>query len=208
LGKKKLLGLAKSVKFAVKQNAVNISEELMSQFPPIPDASILPSLRTVQENIEMSEEDGFPFRTCQVIRTTTQFVHLGLGINISSLSEKLRNYLVLFQELMFQSNMIIPSSASEKTMLMDYKEVGTYSAEIFTSHGMGVGFGNGTFSTSWCSQLLTIFTCSNPQNFARMVKFTIQVLMFTSFTLDRIVSIAKNLLTNISELKVFLLLIM
>jgi Zn-dependent M16 (insulinase) family peptidase len=203
LGKKKLLRLAKAVKFAVKQNAVDISEELRSKFPPIPDASKLPWLQTAQENIEMSEQDGFPFRTCQVVTTATQFVHLGIGINISSLSEKLRNYLVLFQELMFQSNMIIPSSASSKTMSMDYKEVGTYSAEIFTSHGMGVGFGNGTFSTSWCSQLLTIFTSSKPANFARMVKFTIQVLMFTAFTQDRIVSIAKNLLSNISEIKVF-----
>lgn len=204
LGKKKLADLKRKIDLAVSENVINLSEEAKFSMPSITDASLAPSLASQVKNIDMADlcDDQFPFQSCQVIRTETEFVHLGFGINIMGISDALRPFLVIFQELMFQSPLELPLSSgeAEKTIL-DYKEVVKYSSELFISHGLGVGFGNGMWSCAWLSQVLTFFTSSNKEDWERMIRFSSQVILFTRFTSDRIITIAKNLLTNLTEIK-------
>jgi Zn-dependent M16 (insulinase) family peptidase len=84
---------------------------------------------------------------------------------------------------------------------MDYQEVSKYSSSLFVSHECGVGFGNSIFSSSYLSQLLTLFATGQPQDFERMIRFVSQVFLFSVFTKERIVSIAKNLLSSLVDIK-------
>lgn len=204
IGKSGLIQLKKSLDLAVIENSINIAPEVIQSMPPIPNVSRAPILRATQKNIEMSEIDPtLLFKSCQVVRIDTKFVHFGLFLDITILPENLRPYLVLFQELLFQSDICIPSKLDKsREIIMNYKEVVKYSSELFISHGIGVGFGNSIFSTSWCSQILTLFTTSRISDFERMIRFAIQVLFFTKFTIERITTISKNLLTSLTEMKV------
>jgi Zn-dependent M16 (insulinase) family peptidase len=199
----KLGKLKSSLDAAVKDNIINLEESLLKSMPPIPNASLAPRVRSTMMNRDMTIiDEDYLFKSCQVVFTETEFVHLGLGINIAGISDDLRPYLVLFQELMFQSPLCLPlTNDQSEVILMDYKEVVKYSSELFLSHGMGVGFGNSLFSTSWCSQVLTLFTTSKKDDLERMSRFAMQVLLFSEFTVDRIVTICKNLLTNLTETK-------
>lgn len=183
----------------MEENKIDLPTSILESMPPVPDVSKADRIQALVENIDI-EEDG-PFKACQIVKTDTSFCHLGIALNTHSIPERLRPYLVLFQELMFQSPLSLPSSDSSKKLLMDYQEVSKYASELFISHECGVGFGNSLFSASYLSQLLTLFVTSSPHNWERMIRFTIQVLMFTVFVKDRILSIAKNLLSNLVDVK-------
>lgn len=186
---------------AVHDNRIDIPEHVVANMPPIPDASKAPTLKCECENIDMEQIDPeATISTFQLVRTETNFVHLGLGLDISGLLKTSRPYLVLFQELLFQCPMVIPC-ASGKVIKMDYKAVSTYSSDLFTSHEAGVGFGNGVWTTGWLSNVLTIFATCQRTDWERMIRFVTQVVCFTDFTSDRILTVAKNLLTQLTETK-------
>lgn len=84
---------------------------------------------------------------------------------------------------------------------MEYKEVSRYASEVYISHECGVGFGNNLFGASSMTQLLTVYLTSELSDWERMIRFTAQVLMYTTFTKDRVLTIAKNLLSDLVDLK-------
>ncbi|KAI8903628.1 Metalloenzyme, LuxS/M16 peptidase-like protein [Gorgonomyces haynaldii] len=194
--KSKLEKLKQEIDQAVKDNEIVKTFDM----PKIPDASKAPLLSYTMDNIPL-ESQG-PFSVSQIVRTQTGFVHLGIGLNLSNLETDLRPFLVLFQELLFQSPLRLPSPSDEtKWIMMDYKEVAKYCADLCTSHEAGIGFQNATWTTGWLSQTLTLFLTSVPEHWERMSRFCCQVLFFTQFRVDRVLTVAKNLLSSLQETK-------
>ena len=188
------------VEYAVKDNEVNIPESILEKLPCIPDATNVPRLRCDMKNI-LIEPKNIPVTMGQLIRTETSFVHLRLGINIANLPDRLRPFLLLFQELLFQSPLVLPGCNGVKTITMDYRNVARYASEILISYEAAVGFGNELWTTNWLSDVFLVNASAMPADWERMVRFVAQVIMFSSFTEERIISIAKNLRSGLSEVK-------
>ncbi|KAH6601991.1 hypothetical protein BASA61_001568 [Batrachochytrium salamandrivorans] len=203
LGKEGLKKLKIEEDLALEENKVNIVGELLSLFPPIPDASKAPSLRSSMQNVSLEShgDSRLPFMECQVVRTETAFVSVRLGLNIGQIASDLRPYFVIFQELLFQTPLILPATLGSKTITMDYKEVMRYASHVFVSHEAAIGFGNEVWSTSWLSQVFMVSAGAEGADWERMIRFLSQALLFADFTKDRIVTVAKNLLSSITETK-------
>lgn len=105
--------------------------------PPIPDVSKLSLLEYDMQNIVYEENRDTLFSGVQIVKTNAALIHFGIGFGIKNLPENLRSYLVLFQELMFQSGIKIPGT---NELSMDYKEVSKYVSELFISQECGVGY--------------------------------------------------------------------
>ena len=197
IGKKGLAKIKVAIQNAIEETKVSLSSSDLKRMPPVPDVTKASKIKAVMENVELAEE---LFKVCQVVKTETSFIHLGLALNSTVLEEKYRPYFVLFQELLFQTPLVLVASDGS-TVEMDYKEVAKYSSELFISHECGVGFGNSIFSASYLSQLLTLFATGVPTDFERIIRFISQVFLFSVFTKERITSIAKNLLSSIVDVK-------
>ncbi|KAJ3268748.1 hypothetical protein HDV01_002321 [Terramyces sp. JEL0728] len=201
IGSKGLAELKTKVDQAVVENQVNLSHELIANMPPIPDVSKASTIRSQMQIIDYENlDDGFVFSSCQVIHTETGFAHIGLALNIEALPSHLKPYLVLFQELFFACPLELRLFNNTVTT-MNYQQVAQYASELFVSHECGVGLGNSLFSTGSLSELITIFVTAKPSEWETMVRFVFQVLMFSVFTKDRIVTTAKNLISSISDTK-------
>ncbi|KAF9110917.1 hypothetical protein BGX27_005725 [Mortierella sp. AM989] len=209
-------GLAKQgvmVTEAVEANKVNMTPEIIATMPPIPDASKVPTIpissRYVVSGCEGNSETR-PFSLVQVVETNTFFTHVKLCLPLTHLDEDLRPYLVLFQELIFQSSCLIPKDILGKDGLggeeirfehLDYQSVVTLVSNTFVSHEAAVGFGNDIFACSWLSELFVLASSAERSKFKEQCQLLLWVLMFTNFTEDRVLTVAKNLVTQIMELK-------
>jgi Zn-dependent M16 (insulinase) family peptidase len=150
-------------------------------------------------NFDLLEGQCKPFEASQIVRTEGLFCHIGLLFGISGLDNNLRSFLVLFQELIFQSPLSILFQG--KYVEMDYTEVAKYVSENFVSHECGVGLGNAFFSTSYLNQVLSIYVSCDQDNWKEVIKFLAQVIFCTKFTRDRVKTIAKTLINTISDYK-------
>jgi hypothetical protein len=108
--------------------------------------------------------------------------------------------LVIFQELLFQSPIELTTESGSK-VIMPYEQVSIHASKLFISHECGVGFGNSYFSASYLTQLLTLFVTGQPTDWEVVVRFVTQVLLFSVFIKKRIISVAKNLMTSIVDVK-------
>ncbi|KAG0370552.1 hypothetical protein BC939DRAFT_297711 [Gamsiella multidivaricata] len=205
-------GLAKQgvmVAEAVEANKVNMTPEIIATMPPIPDASKVPTIPITSHYVAAKsgqKDDSRPFKLVQVVETNTFFTHVKLCLPLVHLDEDLRPYLVLFQELVFQSSCTIPKYAEEGSdeivfEHLDYQSVVTLVANTFVSHEAAVGFGNDIFACSWLSELFVLACSAERSKFKEQCELLLRVLMFTEFTEDRILTVAKNLVTQITELK-------
>ncbi|KAF9903549.1 hypothetical protein BX616_001595 [Lobosporangium transversale] len=211
LGEEGLRKQGQMVVEAVEANKVNLTPEIIAKMPPISDASKVPTIpirsRYEPTGIE-SKDDARPFKLVQVVETNTFFTHVKLCLPLTHLDEDLRPYLVLFQELIFQSSCTMPKclvndDGSKEIVFepLDYQSVVTLVSNTFVSHEAAVGFGNDIFACSWLSELF-VFACSAERSkFKEQCELLLQVLMFTQFTEDRVLTVAKNLITQIMELK-------
>ncbi|KAI1314376.1 hypothetical protein EDD11_002241 [Mortierella claussenii] len=199
------------VQEAVEANKVNMTPEIIATMPAIPDASKVPTIpitsRYEPTGVEV-KDDARPFKLVQVVKTNTFFTHVKLCLPLTHLDEDLRPYLVLFQELIFQSSCAIPKSVVGEDGLeeivfehLDYQSVVTLVSNTFVSHEAAVGFGNDIFACSWLSELFVLACSAERTKFQQQCELLLQVLMFTQFTEDRVLTVAKNLVTQIMELK-------
>ncbi|TPX32519.1 hypothetical protein SmJEL517_g04347 [Synchytrium microbalum] len=195
IGPDNLKKLKVQVEAAVKENLPILSEPLKAQMPPVPDVSRAPKL-SVSSSI-LSKEAAQPFGAIQVVSTETAFVHVRLGIDTSGLPAVLKPYLVLFQELLFQ----IPLAGVGSIGAMDYRDVAKKTSELFISHEASIGFGNDVFHTSWLSEIFSVYGCAERHEWEVAMKWLCRVLTQSIFTEDRVVSIAKNLISEIAETK-------
>ena len=136
LGNLKLAAHVDAALHACNENQIIFTNEMYDSFPRIPDASIAPSLKCIMDPVIMNDE-RCPFREYLIIHTDTRFVHSAFAFDIANLEFLHRDYLVLFQELLFQSPLRIPSGNG--VIIMEYQEVVKYSSQLFISHEAGVG---------------------------------------------------------------------
>ncbi|TPX68367.1 hypothetical protein SpCBS45565_g03135 [Spizellomyces sp. 'palustris'] len=195
--------LKAKVEAAVNENKVNLPEELVATMPPVPDVTKAARLKGEMEILPFpNSADGTsrPFETCQVVQTETVFVHLRMAFNTSDLPDDLRPYLVLFQELIFQTPLVFPGPKGED-VTMDYREVVRKSADLFVSYEAALGFGNDLWSASWLSEVFMISASAEDSKWEYMIRFLCQALIFATFTEERVLTTAKNLLSEIVEVK-------
>ncbi|KAG0267056.1 hypothetical protein DFQ27_009203 [Actinomortierella ambigua] len=205
---------------AVAANKVNITSEIISKMPPIPDVANVPTIplnaryESIQGNgVDDDQLPSRPFELVQVVETNTFFTHIKLCLPLTHLDEDLRPYLVLFQELLFQSSCNIPKynddngasdNQQERSIRyehLDYQSLVTEVANTLVSHEAAVGFGNDIFACSWLSELFVLACSAEKSKYREQCELLVRVLMFSEFTEDRVLTVAKNLVTQTLELK-------
>jgi Zn-dependent M16 (insulinase) family peptidase len=164
-----------------------------SKLPSIPDTLSICHIPYHLENHQLADQYRY-----QVVKTETAFCHYHIFISILNLPNKLLPYLVLFQELLFKTDILFPS---ETNAIMEYTQVAQYASELLISNSVGVGLGNSTFSCYWLSQFFTIHSTAKQSDFERAIRFMIQVLLFSQFSAERIQVVAQNTLSLLSEVK-------
>ncbi|KAJ3046244.1 hypothetical protein HDV00_000056 [Rhizophlyctis rosea] len=204
LGEDGLRRLGEEVKKAIKENEINLPPELIKRMPPVPDvtkaARLLAEVEVVDLRNRAAARSVKPFVAAQVVRTETAFTHLRIGLQTTSIPLELRPYLVLFQELMFQTPLVVPTPTGT-TETIDYRDVVKRTADLFISSEAAVGFGNDLWSASWLSEVFMMSFSSEQADFERGVEFLLQNLLLSSFTKERILTTAKNLLSEVVEVK-------
>ncbi|KAG0340095.1 hypothetical protein BG000_000725 [Podila horticola] len=209
-GKDGLEKQAVMVTEAVAANKVNMTPEIVAMMPPIADAANVPTLPMSAHYISSATSgcDSRPFKLVQVVETNTFFTHVKLCLPLTHLDEDLRPYLVLFQELIFQSSCAIPkfvhdNDGSEEIEFqhLDYQSVVTLVSNTLVSHEAAVGFGNDIFACSWLSELFVLACSAERSKYKEQCQLLLRVLMFTEFTEERVLTVAKNLATQTVELK-------
>ncbi|KAI9595591.1 hypothetical protein BDF19DRAFT_440953 [Syncephalis fuscata] len=206
LGDEGLAQLAATVERATKANQVNVPSELIAKMPPPPLVAHVPQLESTAQISQMSATSR-PFASMQLVSTSTLFIHLSIGFPVAVLPQHLRPWLVLFQSLLFESSVKIHDVMSgidvsvDDSKLVDYREVATGMARDLVSHDASVGYGNQLIGTTWLSDYLVVTGSCAPQNYNKMLGWLLGALAGVVFDAERIGAIARNLLSDISELQ-------
>ncbi|KAJ3133441.1 hypothetical protein HDU90_005760 [Geranomyces variabilis] len=203
IGEAGLAKLRQILEEAVEANKVDLTDEAIAGMPPVPDVTKAPRLNTEMEFVPLEPANDAvprPFAKCQVVKTETVFSNVRIGLHTAGIPDNLRPYLVLFQELLFQTPLTLHSPNGE-VQVVDYREVAQRCADLFVSYEAAAGFGNDLWSAGWLSEVFMISASSESDTWTTQTRFLIQVLLFSTFTEERIITSAKNLLSGISELK-------
>ena len=152
LGPEKLKHLDEELEKALKDNEINIPQEVLDNMPPIPDVTKIPLFRgkaTIKQLLNEKEKANReqlslnnnnlpspiqpanqydlsrPFSYLQYVKTDTYFTQVKIYLNTAHIPEKLREYFVLFQEMLFCTPVEIPKEFNKdnKPKLMNYQSV-------------------------------------------------------------------------------------
>ncbi|KAJ3050663.1 hypothetical protein HK097_008344, partial [Rhizophlyctis rosea] len=203
LGEEGLRRLKEEVDAAVKENEINLPEELVRSMPPVPDVTKAPKLSSEVFGTDLRPRASTvkPFTIAQSVETETAFTHIRLGFQTQSIVPELRPYFVLFQELLFQSPMTILDASTSTPKTIDYREVVKTAADLFVSNEAALGFGNDLWSASWLSEVFFMSCSAEQEDFEKAVRFLTQSLVLSTFTEERILTVAKNLISEVVEVK-------
>ncbi|KAJ1964009.1 hypothetical protein GGI12_001702 [Dipsacomyces acuminosporus] len=197
----------KTIEHAVEANKVDLPDGLKKGIP-LPSASSIISLPHSLNLVTPQRPIG-PVSVIQAVGFNSGFSEVKLHIPMHKLPDDLRKYLVLFQELLLSSDMLLPAGLVYDTEAqpgtedrrIEYVTVDKRLADITTSNGAVVGYGNERFACSWLDELFGVYVRAPDDKFELAVRWIIQVIMFADFTTERIVTVAQNLLSEISDLK-------
>ncbi|KAJ3070608.1 hypothetical protein HDU98_006362 [Podochytrium sp. JEL0797] len=199
LGSQGLADLGTVAAHAFTANKVDLPDSVLAAFPSIPNVASLPKLPcTMSLHPTSSPTHPRPFTQSQLVQTSTLFTHLRLAFPIASLPTHLRPYLVLFQELLFQSPLHLPTRGGKH---IPYTTVVTKTTETFVSHEAGVGFGNDLWSCGWLAGQFMMSCSSDPEGFEAAVEWLMRVLLFSVFTRERVLSAVQKLRSDLKEVK-------
>ncbi|KAJ2873586.1 hypothetical protein FB639_004195, partial [Coemansia asiatica] len=198
---------AKAIARAIDANKVDLSDQVKSTIA-IPDPSLIVSLPHTQTLITPERPIG-PASVVQSIECDSEFPCLRLYMPMDKLPDSLRAYLVLFQELIFSSDLVLPAglvySTDEQPLAeskrIDYVTVDSFLAEITTSYSASVGEWNELFSCSKLDEVFLMAMRMYDNNYSLCARWFTQIMMFSQFSSERILSIAQNLLSSISSTK-------
>jgi hypothetical protein len=168
IGEKGLLKLDEEVQMAIEENKINIPDEEKKKMPLVPDVS---KVDRIQFRIEKIITHEPPFQEIQLVATETLFTHFRLAFNIQSIPLNLRPYLVLFQELLYDSDMEYKEEG--KVVFWNYKQVSDEAARLFISHEAAVGFGNDVWNSSWLSEVFMLYANTEEKNWKKAFKVLI-----------------------------------
>ncbi|KAI9345270.1 hypothetical protein BDR26DRAFT_856658 [Obelidium mucronatum] len=196
-------GLAKLNELSVNAfnaNKVDLPESVLNDFPSVPDVADLPKLTcdmSIHDISTTPESTLRPLTQAQIVQTETLFTHFRIAFNISSLPAKLRPYLVLFQELLFQSPVAVPNSPE-----IDYRTVIKKTAETFVSHEASCRFRKRHVELRLAFRNVYGLLCRAIQsNFTQSIEWVLHVILFTKFTKERVVSAIQKLSSDLMDIK-------
>ncbi|KAI9090979.1 hypothetical protein DFS34DRAFT_584846 [Phlyctochytrium arcticum] len=204
LGEAGLERLKKAVDEAVEENKIDLPDHLVAQMPPVPDVTKAAKLGGAMYFADLDRQHPTkaakrPFSACQIVETETVFTHLRIALHTESLPDDLRSYLYLFEGLIFQSPLTLPGPDG-KTTTVDYRDVVRRATDLFVSYSAAVGIDDGS-SDSWLCEVFSVNASAESADFEAMAAYLIQCFLFTTFTKERLVTTAKNLLSQFVESK-------
>ena len=157
---------------AVKENRVNLPEEVLGRMPPVPPAKEIPKLPETVSLLSGKEEKLHAV----LCGTATRFGHLRLCLDTSHIPLELRPYLVLFQELFLESDLAVPGEE-----VLPWSTVVEGINEDTVTLECGVGFGNSTFSCSYLSSIFYVYGISEPELFEKLCLHITNMVRFPTF---------------------------
>ena len=198
LGKSGLKNLQSELEAALDENKIYIPKELIQSMPPIPDLSQISQIPFESMQLDISNSC---FHKIHITSTKTRFVHSRFAFNTSNVSHESRSWLILFQESLFQVAMEFKDANSSEMVRLEANQVAQESSKLLISHEASLGFGNDIWTTGWLSDVFMIYANYEPKSTKESLIFVARVFLFSKFEKSRLLSIVKNLLSEISELK-------
>ncbi|KAJ2791603.1 hypothetical protein GGI18_001018, partial [Coemansia linderi] len=197
---------ARAIARAVETSKVNIPASVRRTIP-MPDLSRVTSLPHSQRLDVLTKAIG-PASAVQLIWIESEFPEVILHIP-NHVPNDLRPYMVLFQELLLCSDLLLPAGVIYDTeeepttqeRRIAYTTVVERLAALTTSSESAIGFGNENFSCGWLEELFVLSINSPREKLNLAVRWLIQALMFAEFTAERILTVAQNLLSEINDWK-------
>ncbi|KAH3767039.1 cytoplasmic protein [Pelomyxa schiedti] len=190
LGSDGLAGCHRKLEEAIARNNQPIPPSLQMSLPTVPSALSIP-LASVR-NFVAHPEGFFPL---QILELRTHFYHVRLCFDISHLPDRLRPYLVLFQELLFCS----PVREMPTGHIITYETVVAHLAEAFVSVECGVGLGNSLFDCQPPSHLVSISATIERSKFLNSCGWLPRILANAIFTQARLVSLIPQLISDLTD---------
>lgn len=126
-GEEGLKKLSKTLDDAVSANKVDLPRHVIDTMPPIPSTREIAKL---QKKVDIEATNCILSRVI-VVKTETRFSHLRLFIGLDGLSKNLLPYLVLFQEMLFESGV----------RDLSYTDVVDKTADLCVNHEAAIGVG-------------------------------------------------------------------
>ena len=155
---------------AVKENEVKLPAEILDQMPPIPDQKKIPQL---PENVSYRTAGSF---SSILVETNTRFLHLRFCLETSTVPQDVRPYLVLFQELLLESDLALPGQP-----IVPWNQVVKQTSDDLVTFECGVGFGNATFTCSYLPSLFYIYGISERHQFEKLCDHISNMVLFLFF---------------------------
>ncbi|KAJ2364623.1 hypothetical protein H4S01_003684, partial [Coemansia sp. RSA 2610] len=187
---------------ALESNRVDLPAAVRAAIP-LPDAR---GTATLPHRQRVLAAPG-ALAAAQVVQCDTEFVDVQLHVPLGAVPEALRPYLVLFQALVFSSDVALPAGACyggrvlAAPLRVPHDDVDRQLAELTTSRGCAVGLGAEPFVSAWVDELLVLALHTAPAQYAAVARWTMQLLAFGAPTRARILAVAQNLLGEIARIK-------
>ncbi|KAJ2063335.1 hypothetical protein GGI17_001825 [Coemansia sp. S146] len=198
---------ARAIAQAVETSKVNIPGSVKSTIP-MPDLARVTSLPHSQRLDVLTKAIG-PASVVQLIWFESEFPEVVLHIPVHEIPNDLRPYMVLFQELLLCSDLLLPAGVfydteeelTVKERRIAYTTVVERLAAVTTSSDSSIGFGNDSFSCSWLEDIFVLAINTPREKLKLAVRWMVQAFMFGDFTTERILTVAQNLLSEINDWK-------
>ncbi|KAJ1956289.1 hypothetical protein EC988_001427 [Linderina pennispora] len=177
----------------VEASKLSIPDELKRSIH-IPDAQKIASLPHVHEVVELATPIG-PAAVVQLIELETAFPALSLSISLPDLPGHLRPYLTLFRELVLATGITLPpgvtydGEVSDVACRVSHTEFDRQLAASTVSIGARI---------SKNTDLFFVDMRSTHESTEEASQLLIRSLLFADFTVERILTIAQNFLSEMS----------
>jgi len=197
LGPELLAQCEKRMQRAVENNGRPLPEDILAKLPMPPSPNDIPQLPS--STTMLTEGLLFPV---QLVRLDTEFVHVQICFGTAKMEAEVRPYLVLLQSLLLSTSLLLPPTTTDSSpLLVPYTEVVEALSRDTVSVACGIGLGNQTFSCQCLSEMFYVYGCGEVSKYQVMVDWLCKVLFHSVFPPDRIQSVAKNLISSVSEEK-------
>ncbi|KAJ2655068.1 hypothetical protein IWW48_005733 [Coemansia sp. RSA 1200] len=198
---------AKYIKKAVDASILQVSEEVKKAIPT-PDPTKATTLPHKQNLVTLDNAIG-PVAAVQSINVDSGFAETQIQIPIGNIPEDQRAFLTLFEELLMETDILLPAGVlydNSNTPLQTkkrvrYSEFESRMSDLVASRYSRFGQRSQLFSCNWLDNIFVIQFKSQCKNYLLALRWTVQGLLFSEFTLDRILTCSQNILARIAAAK-------
>ncbi|KAJ2657487.1 hypothetical protein IWW48_004502 [Coemansia sp. RSA 1200] len=196
------------IKTAVEKSKSNVSDEMkrgMAKPDPSPKTATLPH----KQNLVVLDKAIGPVTAVQTINADSGFVETQIQIPIRDIPDELRAYLAVFQDVLLDTDLVLPAGVvydNDKEALknekrIQYSEFASKMADIATLRYSCVGQGLEQLSFKGLDSFFVVDFSATCNNYLLALRWTIQGIVFSEFTPDRILTCVQNLLASIASKK-------